>query len=70
MTTKPTATEAFLAYKSRLDAALAEIQSASDDHFDTNPDDLNWGHVGWLANLVRETEAIAEQAAMRGEYAP
>ena len=42
------APEAFLTAKTEIDTMLARLVALSDDHFDTHPDVVNWGHVGSL----------------------
>ena len=49
---KRTATDAFLEHKARIDLALAQLKTASDDHFDTNPDSLNWADVGSIKHIA------------------
>jgi hypothetical protein len=42
------ALNAFLAAKHEIDAMLARLAALSADHFETSPDEINWGHVGTL----------------------
>ncbi|GAB4390354.1 hypothetical protein [Albidovulum sp.] len=59
---------AFVARKAEIDAILARLQSLSDGHFNTSPDEVNWGHVGSLAHIA---ERLAEITAFAfGEDAP
>ena len=47
----------FLAAKIEIDAMLERLKALSDDHFDTHPDEINWGDVGTLnhyASLLRQ----------------
>ena len=39
---------AFLAAKFEIDAMLARLAALSNDHFEIQPDEINWGHVGTL----------------------
>ena len=51
------ALDALMANKSQIDAMLERLKALSDDHFETHPDEINWGHVGTLnhyATLLRE----------------
>ena len=48
MSHHPTAKDAFIAKKAAIYAMLARLQALSDDHFDTHPDEVHWGHVGNL----------------------
>ncbi len=61
--------EAFCARKAAIDAALAEIAEHSEDHFGIDPDGINWGHVGDLADIGKSLNEIADRLAGRGEYA-
>lgn len=42
---------AFTARLTKINEALAFIQAQADDHFEVNPDELNWGNVGDLARI-------------------
>ena len=60
--TNDAALAAFIGRKAEIDAALDRIRVASDDHFFTSPESVNWGHVTALADhaalLKRITEAV------------
>ena len=43
---RETALAAFLSKKGEIDTLLARLQALSDDHFNTAPGEVNWGHVG------------------------
>ena len=60
---------AFVARKTEIDAMLERIQALSDDHFDTNPDEINWGHVGTLAHYAELLKRITDAAFKEGEHA-
>ena len=59
----------FLHHKANIDALLAEIATASSNHFDADPDAINYGHVGTLADIQTRLGEIADMIARRGEYA-
>ena len=42
------ALDAFLAAKFEIDAMLERLTALSADHFDTHPDETDWGDVGTL----------------------
>ena len=63
------AIESFLAIKSRIDHMLARIQTLSDDHFETHPDEINWGNVGTLNHYASLLRQITDSAFKEGEYA-
>jgi len=52
---KEQALNAFIARKDRIDAMLARLQALSDDHFNTNPDEITWGHEGARPEVYRGT---------------
>ena len=59
---------AFLAAKSEIDSMLARLAALSDDHFDTHPDEIHWGHVGTV-NLYRDRlREITDSAFKEGEF--
>ena len=63
------ALDAFIAAKAEIDVMLERLKTLSDDHFETHPDEINWGHVGTLnhyANLLRQ---ITDSAFKEGEHA-
>lgn len=57
--TNEAALDAFLEQKAKIDALLAEIQNASDHHFDALPESVDWGHVGNLGHIA---EVLGEAA--------
>ena len=42
------ALDAFMTTKVQIDAMLDRLKVLSADHFETSPDEINWGHVGTL----------------------
>ena len=63
------ALEAFMTTKFQIDAMLDRLRALSDDHFETSPDEISWGHVGTLnlyASLLRQ---ITDAAFKEGEHA-
>jgi hypothetical protein len=63
------ALDAFLAAKAEIDAMLARLQALSDDHFDAQPDEVNWGHVGTLEHYAELLKRITDSAFGEGEHA-
>jgi putative heme iron utilization protein len=41
----------------------------SDDHFDTYPDEIDWGHVGTLNHYRDRLREISDSAFGEGEHA-
>ncbi len=60
---------AFLAAKFEIDAMLARLKTLSDDHFETHPDAINWGHVGSLNHYASLLRQITDSAFKEGEHA-
>ncbi|OQA32896.1 MAG: hypothetical protein BWY57_01623 [Betaproteobacteria bacterium ADurb.Bin341] len=51
MTTKPTAIDAYLARTAAIQSKLEALQALADDHFDHNPNAIDWSHVGDLGRV-------------------
>ena len=64
-----TALNAFLAAKIEIDAMLERLKALSGDHFDTHPDEINWGHVGTLNHYASLLRQITDSAFSEGEFA-
>ena len=63
------ALDAFLTAKAEIDSMLARLAALSDDHFDTHPDEIHWGHVDTV-NLYRaKLREITDSAFKEGESA-
>jgi len=60
---------AFLTRKAEIDSMLARLQGLSDEHFEANPDEIHWGHVGDLADISKNLREICDRAFQEGEYA-
>jgi len=60
----------FINEKAKLNALLKRLQNASDDHFFTSPDDVNYGHVGDLQQLKFALQELTSRVYREGEYAP
>ena len=63
------AINAFLGKKAEIDNMLARLQSLSDEHFNCNPDEINWGHVGTLEHYASLLKRITDSAFSEGEQA-
>ena len=66
---KEAALNAFIGKKAEIDEMLARLQALSDDHFETNPDEVNWGDVGTLEHYAGLLKRITDSAFGEGEYA-
>ena len=63
------ALNAFIGKKAEIDAMLARLQALSDDHFNTHPDEVNWGHVGALEHYASLLKRITDSAFGEGDPA-
>ena len=63
------AIDAFLAAKAEIDAMLERLAALSADHFETRPDEINWGHVGTLNRYRDRLRDITDSTFKEGEYA-
>jgi hypothetical protein len=63
------ALDAFIAKKAEIDTMLERIKVLSDDHFDTSPDEINWGQFGTLAHYAELLKRITDAAFKEGEHA-
>ncbi len=63
------ALDAFMTTKSRIDAMLERLKALSDDHFETHPDEINWGDVGTLNHYASLLRQITDSAFKEGEHA-
>ena len=60
---------AFVARKGEIDAMLSQLQTLSDEHFGTAPDEVTWGHVGTLEHHAELFKRITDSAFNEGEHA-
>ena len=63
------ALDAFMTTKLQIDTMLERLKALSDDHFDTHPDEINWGHVGTLNHYRAKLREISDSAFREGEHA-
>ena len=66
---KQAALNAFVAKKAEIDARLARLQALSDEHFETHPDEIDWGDVGTLEHYNGLLKRITDSAFGEDEYA-
>jgi hypothetical protein len=67
--TNDKALAAFMARKAEIDTMLTRLQALSEEHFNANPDEIHWGHVGDLADMSKNLREICDRAFQEGEYA-
>ena len=63
------AIDAFIAAKTEIDAMLERLAALSADHFETNPDEITWGHVGTMNHYSAKLREITDMAFSEGEHA-
>ena len=63
------ALDAFLAAKFEIDAMLERLSALSADHFETHPDEIDWGDVGTLEHYRAKLREVTDSAFSEGEYA-
>ena len=63
------AVAAFLAKKAEIDAMLARLATLSADHFNADPEEIDWGNVGTLGYYAAQLKNISDSAFQEGEYA-
>ena len=63
------ALDAFMTAKFQIDAMLERLKALSDDHFETHPDEINWGHVGTLNHYASLLRQVTDIAFNEGEHA-
>ena len=63
------ALDAFLAAKFEIYAMLERLAALSADHFETHPDEIDWGHVGTLEHYRARLREITDSAFKEGEHA-
>ncbi|MGB3795669.1 MAG: hypothetical protein WA957_05135 [Alteraurantiacibacter sp.] len=60
---------AFIAAKTEIDVMLERLKTLSDDHFNSHPDEINWGDVGTLNHYASLLRQITDSAFHEGEHA-
>ena len=63
------ALDAFLGKKAEIDEMLARLANLSADHFNSQPDQINWGDVGTLEHYASLLKRITDSAFKEGEHA-
>ena len=66
---KRNAEDAFLEHYTTIVKQIEMLKEAADDHFDCNPDDIHWGHVGTLAHYSKTLGELLNSINHTGEYA-
>jgi hypothetical protein len=64
-----TALAVFIAPKAEIDTLLARLTALSGEHFETEPDDVTWAHVGTLGSYLDGLRRVSDAAFHEGEHA-
>ena len=59
----------FMDRKAEIDNALKRLQALSDNHFNAQPDEINWADVGELGRYAELLKQITDSAFKEGEHA-
>ena len=60
---------AFIGKKAEIDEMLARLQALSDDHFNFDPEAVNWGSVGSISSVASDLRQITDFLFGKGEHA-
>jgi hypothetical protein len=63
------AIEAFIAKKAQIDTILTRLQKLSADHFELDPDKVDWGDVSTIAHVLDYLQEASDFIFHEGEYA-
>ena len=67
--TNDKALNAFITAKAEIDTMLVRLQALSADHFEFDPDAVNWGDVGSLQSVAADLRKITDFLFGEGEHA-
>jgi hypothetical protein len=59
----------FMARKLEIDAMLQRLTELSANHFEVDPEDADWGHVGVLGHNCHLLRQVCDSAFQEGDYA-
>jgi len=69
-TTNRTALAAYMENLTAAQTLALDILGALDNHDTAPAEDINWSHVGDMAEIRKELQAISDRMFAKGEYAP
>ena len=64
------AVSAWMVKKAQIDAILKRFAEASADHFNADPEAINWGHVGDISYIAEKLQEASDSLFQEGEYSP
>jgi hypothetical protein len=62
------AQSAFIAKKAQIDIILARLQKLSADHFELDPDKVDWGDVSTIGHVLDYLQEASDFIFHEGEY--
>lgn len=68
--TKQDPIDTYISKVAHIDAMLKRLQTACDDHFSNNLDDIHWGHVGDVSAAEEQLQRLIDMVFKEGEYMP
>ena len=63
------ALDAFIGKKAEIDSMLERLAALSDDHFNFDPEAVNWGSVGSVCSVASDLRKITDFLFGEGEHA-
>lgn len=69
MTRRATDNSRALDARIEIDALLERLAALSADHFETSPEEINWGHVGTLNHYRERLREISDMAFQESAHA-
>lgn len=67
---RQTALDAYIEKKAEFDHLLSKLQEVSSEHFDIQPDKINWGHVGDITKYTYILRQITDVVFKQSEHTP
>jgi hypothetical protein len=62
------AQSAFIAKKAQIDTILSRLQKLSGEHFELDPDKVDWGDVGAIGHVLDYLQEASDFIFHEGEY--
>jgi len=61
--------DAYITKSANVQAMLKRLSDTAADHFDTNPDEINWGNVGDIGDIEEKLKYLCDVVFKEGEHA-
>ena len=59
----------FIELIGEINERLAELQEYMNNHMDSSPEEVHWGHVGSASHFLEKLTELTDMAYQRGEFA-